>query len=90
MPKVVIYTGANCSYCVAAKRYLREVKRVPFEEIDLTGQIEARRELAQRSGQMTIPQIFIGAVHVGGYTDLRALDARGGLDPLLADPPSDP
>lgn len=84
---VVIYKTERCPYCVAASRYLREIKKVAdgdIAEIDLTGDHDARLELARVSGRRTVPQIWIGAVHVGGYDDLRALDAQGGLDRLLA------
>lgn len=84
---VILYKSNPCPYCVAAGRFLREVKRVAdadIAEIDLTGDHDARMELARVSGQRTVPQIWINGTHVGGYDDLRALDARGGLDPLLA------
>jgi glutaredoxin 3 len=83
MPHVRVYVTAWCGYCTAAKRFLTEVKRVPFEEIDVTRDPETRRWLREATGQQTVPQIFIGDTSVGGYTDLRALDAQGGLDPLL-------
>jgi glutaredoxin 3 len=82
-PPILIYKTAFCPYCIAAARFLREVKKVPFEEIDLTGDDEGRQALMERSGRRTVPQIYIGETHVGGYDDMRALDARGGLNPLL-------
>lgn len=85
MPRVVVYRTRYCPYCVAAVRFLREVKRVEVEEIDLTNDPEGRVALMERSGRRTVPQIWVGEHHVGGYDDLRALDARGGLDPLLAE-----
>ena len=84
MPEIIIYTSTYCSYCTAAKKFLSQVKKVPYREVDLTGNDAERLQLAERTSQKTVPQIFIGETHVGGYTDLRALDARGGLDPLLA------
>lgn len=81
---VVMYKTSACPYCVAAGRFLREVKKVEVQEIDLTFDHDGRVALRQRTGQRTVPQIFIGDTHVGGYDDMRALDARGGLDPLLA------
>ncbi len=81
---VVIYRTQTCPYCVAAARYLKEVKKVPVEEIDLTDDDAGRRDLSRRTGRHTVPQIFVGATHVGGYDDLRALDRAGRLDPLLA------
>jgi len=63
---------------------LLEAKGVPFEEIDVEAQPEQREEMIRRSGRRTVPQIFIGERHIGGCDDLHALDAAGGLDPLLA------
>ena len=84
MPRIVLYKAGFCPYCIAAGRFLREVKGVEFEEIDLTGDHEARIALMRRAGgKRTVPQIWIGDVHVGGYDELRALDRSGGLDPLL-------
>ena len=84
MPTITLYKAGLCPYCVAATRYLREVKGVEVEEIDLTGDREARLDLMRRAGgKRTVPQIWIGETHVGGYDELRALDRRGGLDPLL-------
>lgn len=84
MPQITLYKAGICPYCVAAARFLREVKKVAVQEIDLSGDHAARLDLMQRAGgRRTVPQIWIGDTHVGGYDDLRALDARGGLDPLL-------
>jgi glutaredoxin 3 len=82
MPDVTIYTRMGCGYCTAAKRLLQQ-KKIDFKEIDATGAPEKRREMIQRSGRMTFPQIFIGDRHVGGCDDLYALNARGGLDALV-------
>jgi glutaredoxin 3 len=81
-----MYTTDYCGYCRAAKRFLADVKGVSVEEIDVSNDPAARRDLARRTGRTTVPQIFVGDVHVGGYTDLRALDAAGGLDDLLSGP----
>lgn len=84
---IVIYKTARCPYCVAAYRYLREVKGIDdgdIAEFDLSTDTDARMELARVSGQRTVPQIWVHDQHVGGYDDLRALDASGGLDPLLS------
>jgi len=83
MPRVRMYKSTPCPYCTAAYRFLTEVKGVDVEQIDLSGDMAARMDLMHRTGQRTVPQIFIGDVHVGGYDDLRALDRRGELDPLL-------
>lgn len=82
-PPVTIYTTESCGYCVRAKEFLRG-RGVAFLEIDVTGDAAARASLIERSdGQRTVPQIFVGDVHVGGYTDLVALDADGRFQPLL-------
>ena len=83
MPEIEIYTTRYCPYCVAAKRLLSH-KGVTFTEIDVSGDQVARSKMVVRAnGRMTVPQIFIGATHVGGYDDLYALDRAGKLDPLL-------
>ncbi len=82
MKPVTIYSTTFCSYCRAAKSFLTQ-KRVPFTEVDLTGNDAGRDALVERSGRRTVPQIYIGDTHVGGYDDLRALDRAGGLDALL-------
>ena len=84
MKPVIIYTKSWCPYCAAAKELLRR-KGVDFTEHEITGKAELREEMSRRSGgRSTVPQIFVGDTHVGGCDDLHALDARGGLDPLLA------
>jgi glutaredoxin 3 len=82
MQKVVMYSTGWCGYCSRA-RALLERKNVPFEEIDVDAHPEAREEMMNRSGRTSVPQIFIGETHVGGSDDLHALEASGGLDPLL-------
>jgi glutaredoxin 3 len=79
---VKIYTTPYCPYCVRAKRLL-ERKGVPFEEIDVANDDQARIELAERTGRRTVPQIFIGQDHVGGSDDLHALEEQGKLDAML-------
>ena len=84
MPPITIYTKAFCPYCHAAKDLLRK-KNAPFEEIGVDGDRAAQAAMAARAGgRWTVPQIFIGERHVGGSDDIHALDAAGGLDPLLA------
>ena len=80
---VRIYKTQACPYCIAASRFLREVKKVSIEEIDLTFDPDGRADLVARTGRRTVPQIWVGETHVGGYDDLRALDQRKGLDPIL-------
>ena len=83
MAPVEIYTTRYCPYCHAAKALLNR-KGVPFTEIDVSGNWELRETMIKRSdGRMTVPQIFIGPVHVGGSDDLHALEHAGKLDPLL-------
>lgn len=84
MKLVKIYTTSYCGYCARAKELLH-VRGVIYEEVDVTGDDAARDNLVKISGgRRTVPQIFIGAVHVGGYADLARLDAEGKLDELLA------
>jgi glutaredoxin 3 len=82
-PDVVIYTTPFCGYCAAAKQLLGD-RGVQFTEIDVMFSGDKRAEMEQRSGRRTVPQIFVGSTHVGGFDDLSALDKGGGLDPLLA------
>ncbi len=83
MAQVEIYTTPYCPYCLDAKALLKR-KGVTFNEIDVAGNRERRSEMVQRAnGRMTVPQIFIGAAHVGGCDELYALEEAGRLDPLL-------
>ena len=84
MKPVTIYTTPFCPYCLMAKRLLTK-KGAAFEEIDVSGDWEAREALAEKAGGLsTVPQIWIGDFHVGGSDELHALDRVGKLDPLLA------
>ena len=84
MPKIEIYTTLFCPFCIRAKRLLRR-KGVSFEEFDVTMKPNARAAMRERAGgRYTVPQIFIDGQHIGGCDELHALDAAGGLDPLLA------
>jgi len=83
MPEIIVYSKSYCPYCQAAKALLTK-KGAAFTEIDLTTDPEGQRAMAKKAGgRLTVPQIFIGGQHIGGCDDLHALDARGGLDPLL-------
>jgi len=85
MSKVTIYTTAFCPYCHAAKALLNK-KGVVYSEIDVSYDPDERKRMAAKAnGRRTVPQIFIGRSHVGGFDDLYDLDQRGGLDPLLAE-----
>jgi glutaredoxin 3 len=84
MPPVEIYTTRYCPYCHAAKALLKR-KGVAFKEIDVGADRRLRSQMTERAhGRYTVPQIFIGSVHVGGCDDLHDLEAAGRLDPLLA------
>lgn len=83
MQAVEIYTSPLCGFCHAAKRLLKS-KGVSFSEVDLARQPERRSEMLSRSGgARTVPQIFIGEIHVGGCDELYTLEKAGKLDPLL-------
>lgn len=83
MAKVEIYTKAFCPYCSRAMRLLAS-KGVEAQEYDISMGGPRRQEMIQRAnGRTTVPQVFIDGRHIGGSDDLAALDARGGLDPLL-------
>jgi len=83
MAPIDIYTIRYCPYCAEAKELLSR-KGVTFHEIDATGDRDTRKAMIERAnGRGTYPQIFIGAMHVGGCDDLYALDEAGKLDPLL-------
>jgi len=84
MPTIEIYTTPWCGYCRAAKALLTR-KGVAFNEIDVEDDPDRRQEMIERAGgRYTVPQIFIGATHVGGSDDLHALERAGKLDQLLA------
>lgn len=84
MPNIEVYTVSVCPYCSAAKALLKR-KNVDFTEIDIGRDHARRAEMVTRAGgRMTVPQIFVGEQHVGGFDDLHALDQGGRLDPLLA------
>ncbi|MDE2444590.1 MAG: glutaredoxin 3 [Alphaproteobacteria bacterium] len=84
MSKITIYTTPSCPYCMMAKNLLNK-KGAAFSEIDVSRDFaERERMTARANGRRSVPQIFVGNTHVGGCDDLHALDAQGGLDPLLA------
>ncbi|MGZ3480738.1 MAG: glutaredoxin 3 [Myxococcaceae bacterium] len=83
MAAVTIYTTTSCGFCLRAKDFLRS-RGVSYREVDVSGDDDARERLIEQSnGQRTVPQIFVGDVHVGGYTDMVALDRKGEFQPLL-------
>ena len=77
-----MYTTAVCPYCMMAERLLTS-KGVEIEKVRIDLQPERRAEMMEKTGRRTVPQIYIGETHVGGYDDLAALDRAGKLDPLL-------
>ena len=83
MQAVKMYTTAVCPYCVRAKQILKSKGVEQIEEIRVDTSPEVREHMMQITGRRTVPQIFIGETHVGGCDDLMALDAKGGLVPLL-------
>lgn len=83
MTQVKMYTTAVCPYCVRAKQVLKSKGVTDIEEIRVDLLPEAREHMMKVTGRRTVPQIFIGETHVGGCDDLMALDAKGGLAPLL-------
>lgn len=85
-PEVLIYATDWCGYCAAARALLAE-RQVRFAEINVDHTPGARDEMINRSGRRTVPQIFFGDRHIGGYDDLAALERNGELDRLLQAPP---
>ncbi|WP_457980732.1 glutaredoxin 3 [Ectopseudomonas composti] len=82
MQAVTLYTTGHCPYCVNAKELLTR-KGVTFEEIDVGSSPQRLAEMLQRSNRRSVPQIFIGKQHVGGFDDLAALERGGDLEALL-------
>ncbi|PKM11026.1 MAG: glutaredoxin 3 [Gammaproteobacteria bacterium HGW-Gammaproteobacteria-5] len=82
MADVLIYTSAMCPYCVAAKNLLVK-KGAAYTEIRVDLDRGKREEMMARAKRTSVPQIFIGETHIGGFDDMVALDRKGGLEPLL-------
>jgi glutaredoxin 3 len=83
MQAVKMYTTAVCPYCIQAKRLLQAKGVAQIEEVRVDANPQERMKMMEITGRRTVPQIFIGDTHVGGCDDLMALDAQGGLLPLL-------
>lgn len=81
-PEVVVYTKNICGYCVAAKSLLRE-KGVAFREVNVSDNPAELTRMVERTKRRTLPQIFVGERHVGGFDDLAALNASGQLEVVL-------
>ena len=84
MAKVLMYSTGVCPYCLMAERLLKSKGVADIEKVRVDLQPERRAEMMERTGRRTVPQIYVGERHIGGYDDLSALDREGGLDPLLA------
>lgn len=84
MAAVLMYTTAQCPYCVRAEQLLRARGVADIEHIRIDLEPDRRAEMMNRTGRRTVPQIYIGEHHVGGFDDLRALDIAGALSSLLA------
>ena len=87
MPAITMYSTAFCPFCTQAERFLRSkgVEAIEFIRVDLDPAL--RRTMMERTGRRTVPQIYVGTFHVGGYEDLVDLDRAGRLAPLLAGAP---
>ena len=83
MAKVLMYSTGVCPFCLMAERLLRSKGVAEIEKIRVDLEPERRAEMRERTGRRTVPQIYVGDRHVGGYDDLAALDRAGGLDALL-------
>jgi glutaredoxin 3 len=86
MAKVVMYSTAVCPFCLMAERLLKSKGIEAIDKIRVDLEPQRRQEMMDRTGRRTVPQIYVGERHIGGYDDLSALDRAGGLDPLLAAP----
>jgi glutaredoxin 3 len=84
MPRIVMYATGWCPYCLRAETLLRSKGVAEIEKIRIDLEPERRDEMINKTGRQTVPQIYIGDTHVGGFDDLYALDRAGKLDPLLA------
>jgi len=87
MPPITMYATGYCPYCVHGERLLRQKGVTPIDKIRIDEHPERRAEMMTRTGRRTVPQIYIGERHVGGFDDLVALDRAGVLDPLLRGDP---
>jgi glutaredoxin 3 len=83
MAKVLMYSTGICPFCVMAERLLTAKGVKDFEKVRVDLAPDRRTEMMERTGRRTVPQIYIGETHVGGYDELAALDRAGKLDPLL-------
>jgi glutaredoxin 3 len=84
MSKVTMYSTGVCPYCIMAERLLKSKGVTDIDKIRIDLDPARRDEMMEKTGRRTVPQIYVGNTHVGGFDDLSALDRSGGLDPLLA------
>ncbi len=84
MAKVTMYCTAVCPYCTMAEKLLQRKGVTEIHKIRVDQEPERMQEMIQRTGRRTVPQIYIGETHVGGFDDISALDVEGKLAPLLA------
>lgn len=85
MPHIQIYTTSFCPYCTMAKNLFKQKGICEWEEIRIDLDFERRIEMMTKTGRKSVPQIFIGDTHIGGFDDLNALNRQGALDKLLAE-----
>ena len=83
MPQVSLYGTRLCSFCAAARQLLNR-KGISYDDISVDQDLALRNEVMQKSGQRTVPQIWVGDTHIGGYSELQGLEAIGELDALLS------
>lgn len=81
-PEITVYTSAICGYCVAAKQFLKS-QGLQWNEVRIDLDSAAREAMMTRARRTSVPQIFVGETHVGGYDDMMALHRKGGFLPLL-------
>ena len=81
-PQIVMYTSAICGYCVAAKTFLKS-QGLDWREVRIDLDIAERERMVARARRTSVPQIFVGETHVGGYDDMMALHRQGGFLPLV-------
>lgn len=84
MPNITMYCTAVCPYCINAEKLLNRKGVTQIDKIRIDLDPARQGEMIERTGRRTVPQIYIGDFHVGGFDDLSALDQEGKLDPLLA------
>ena len=87
MARVMMYSTASCPFCIQAERLLTRKGITDIEKIRVDLEPARRMEMMQKTGRRTVPQIYIGELHIGGFEELVALDRAGQLDPLLAGQP---